>query len=93
MTITQETKKESWDRIKPNKSTRQDIVLAILIKWTTFPEPVAMTAEDIAYRMGREIYTIRPRLTELLQAGKIRSVSKKMSLKTGKKIALYQPCT
>ncbi len=90
MTITNQTRRESWKTVKPTIKTRQDAVLETLTRLTCFPEPLAVTAEKIADQMGVNIYTIRPRLTELMQAGKVKAISKIQSPVTGKRIARYQ---
>ena len=66
MKPTLETRKEAHEFIKPLKNTRQTSILSAMGNDT-------LTAREIAYRMGfgDDLNKVRPRITELVEQGKI----------------------
>ena len=51
--------------------------------------PGGLTADELATKMGREPYVVRPRLTELKSAGLVVTVDRRVSARTGKRIAVW----
>lgn len=89
MSITEETRRESYESVKPNAQRRRQIILEILGERK-------MTATEIAevlYQKGITPYYERnfaaPRLTELKEEGKVITVGKKYCDKTGRMIAVW----
>lgn len=89
MSITEETRRESYETIKPVSSKRRQIILDIL-------GDTEMTANEIAealYEKGLTPFYERnfaaPRLTELKAEGKVKTVGKKHCTKTGRMAALW----
>lgn len=85
MTTTVETRREAYAGILPGLFDSRQSVLAALQD-----DPSGMTAEDVAESVGKPAYQVRPRLTELLQAGRIRVIGKRQSPHTGRNIAVFQ---
>ena len=88
MTTTTETRRESYERILPGLLDSRASVLAAL-----YDSPGGLTAEDVSEYIGKPSYQVRPRLTELLQAGQIHVVGKRMSETTGRNIAVFRITT
>jgi signal recognition particle subunit SEC65 len=89
MGITDETRRESYENIKPVSSKRRQMILEIL-------GDREMTANEIAealYEKGLTPFYERnfaaPRLTELKADGKVKTVGKKFCGKTGRMIAVW----
>ena len=79
--ITADCRVESLYRL--NKKTRQLDILGVLT------EP--MTAREIAGRLGfTDLNTVKPRLTELRDAGIVEVVGKKKDPITGRKASVYR---
>ena len=90
MSITQETRRESYDAVKPTSQQRRVIILEIL-------GDREMTANEIAetlYSKGITPFYERnfaaPRLTELKAEGRVEVVGKRLCGKTGRKIAVWK---
>lgn len=84
MSITTETRRASYETIKPCKSQRhQQIVEAII-------EHGPMTVDELMDRLGySDPNRIRPRLTELAQAGALCTIGKRKSRRSGKLVAVW----
>ena len=89
MSITEETRRESYKTIKPDAQRRRQVILEIL-------GDREMTATEIAeelYKKGITPFYERnfaaPRLTELKAEGKVKTVGKKYCEKTGRMIAIW----
>ena len=94
MSITKETRRESYHAVKPTVNERQQAVLQIL------RECGAMTAREVAAELHRRGVTptnernfTAPRLTELCVAGLVRVVGKKICDKTGRNVAVWEVTT
>ena len=90
MSITEETRRESHEAVKPTAGQRRAVILNIL-------GDREMTANEIAetlYAKGITPFYERnfaaPRLTELKAEGKVKTVGKKLCPKTGRKIAVWK---
>jgi predicted ArsR family transcriptional regulator len=90
MSITNETRRESYEAVKPTAHQRRAVILEIL-------GDREMTANEIAeilYLGGVTPHYERnfaaPRLTELKAAGKVKTVGKRLCPKTGRKIAVWK---
>ena len=89
MNITEETRRESYETVKPDAQRRRQTILEIL-------GDRELTATEIAealYQKGITPFYERnfaaPRLTELKEEGKVVTVGKKYCAKTGRKIAIW----
>jgi len=89
MSITNETRRESYESVKPDTQRRRQVILGIL-------GDREMTATEIAeelYQKGITPFYERnfaaPRLTELKADGKVKTVGKKYCGKTGRMIAVW----
>lgn len=84
-TISEETRRESYDEIILNEPVRQEQILEAL------SDGVQMTARELAEKLG---YTERnytaPRLTELKHKGLVRVVGKKKDEATGRSVGVYE---
>ena len=92
MTITDETRRESYEAIKPDAAARRRVILEILT------ERGEMTAREIAAELHRRGITptdernySAPRLTELKAAGQIEATGKKICDRTGRSVAVWAP--
>ncbi len=84
--ISAENRRDSHEQVLKFVPDRRRAVLEVLVK-----HPLGLTAEQVAAILGLEVYWVRPRLTELLQAGQLKVVGKVLSKTTGKKISVYAP--
>jgi predicted HTH transcriptional regulator len=90
MSIPKDTRRESYEAVKPTINSRQETVLSIL------KERGEMTAQEIAdelFRRGITPTTERnfaaPRLTELYEAGLIEPVGKKTNKNTRRTVTIW----
>lgn len=88
--ITHETRRESYDAILETLNSRQEIVYRELEKYPR------LTANEIAARLWEKglIRTpdrnyVHPRLTEMVQDGRVATVGKRTCSISGKKCAVY----
>jgi len=89
MNITEETRRESYHAIQPAAQRRREIILEVL-------SDKEMTATEIAemlYARGDTPYYERnfaaPRLTELKNDGKVKTVGKRFCEKTRRMVAVW----
>lgn len=89
MSITDQTRRESYETVKPDTKRRRQMILEIL-------GDREMTANEIAealYENGITPFYERnfaaPRLTELKNEGKVITIGKKYCTKTGRMIAVW----
>lgn len=71
MAINQETRRESYEETNKKVVTVSHEIFNILL----FDGP--LTAFQVAALANRPVYTVRPRLTEMLKAGKIKAIGKR----------------
>lgn len=93
MDIPKETRRESYETVKPTVQQRQSAVLEILEEYRE------MTAQEVADELYRRGYTLSgernfsaPRLTELRDAGKVEAIGKKLCSKTGRNVTVWAVC-
>jgi repressor of nif and glnA expression len=89
--VTQETRRESYEVIKQDAAARRRVILEILTE-----NENGMTAREIAGELHRRGITptdernySAPRLTELYQAGKIKTTGKKPCPQTGRNVTVW----
>lgn len=93
MKITEETRKQSYEEIKPKKEMRYDLILDRLDRPKTAKE---LAVELFKYGLIQtdERNQTAPRLTELVQKGIVKTLpNKKICQYTGKWVALYEKIT
>lgn len=73
----------SFEQTKPEIGSRQKEVLDILIEHSPY------TAWEISDILGRPVYQVRPRLTELEKQGKVMVGGTKFQERTQRKESLY----
>lgn len=82
MAITSETRRESFE--KTDRATRRSIILAAL-------GDEELTARELLSRIGfNDMNFVRPRLTELMQAGKVETVGKKYDPETERNVTIFR---
>jgi hypothetical protein len=91
MSITAQTRRESYDYIIPTIDTRQNMIMEVLQQ-----APDGMTAREVAnklYSLGVTSIIERnfaaPRLTELRDQGKIETIGKIKCPETGRNVAVW----
>lgn len=95
-TNTMETRRESYEAIKPKRTDRRNLILEIL-------GSRQMTASEITEELLAKGYIkyydrnfVAPRLTELKEAGIVETVGKRLCKRTNKNVAVWarreQPC-
>lgn len=67
-----QTRNESWDRIQSVLSERQAEVYQLLRA-----APAGLTAWQIAHKLDRPVYVVRPRLTELKKGVFVHAIGKR----------------
>ena len=81
-TITEQTRFASY-LLRPTTSRRFDIMKVLGHR--------EMTARQIAYALGfQDLNAVRPRLTELMQEGKIEVVRKQKDRSTNRSVAVWK---
>lgn len=80
MSIAIKNRREAYERIKPKRPNRKDMILEVL----TAGDPGGMTADEIGEQLVRDGRILennpnftRPRLTELKEEGKVEVVGKR----------------
>ena len=80
MSVTQETRREAYR----NRPTRNAVILDALGR-------EELTAREIAYRLGfTDLNAVKPRLTEMKEAGILIADKKTLDTVTGRKVALWR---
>lgn len=79
-----ETRRESYERILPETADRRREVLDLLRA-----NPGGLTADELARKLCRQSYRIRPRVTELYKAGLVVAIGKRVSEDSGRMIAVW----
>lgn len=75
---------ESYQKTKPDISTRRKEILRALGIFD-------MTAREIAYKLNyKDLNAVKPRLTELVQAGLVEVVGKRFDEMTQRKVSVYR---
>ena len=90
MSITEETRRESYRAITPTTKQRKDLILAILC------ERGPMTSQEVACELHKRGYTptyernfAAPRMTELKEDGEIEVIGKKLCFISGRNVAVW----
>ena len=85
MNITVETRREAHNFVKPLKNTRQTDIISAMGNDT-------LTAREIAIKMGfgEDMNKVRPRLTELVEKGKIKVVELRCCPVTQRRVAVFK---
>ena len=82
MNISEECRLEAWFNCEPQKRCR-----AILEAMGD----EEMTARQIAYKLGfYDLNAVKPRLSEMVQAGKVEVIGKKKDYKTGRTVSIFK---
>lgn len=90
--ITEETRRQNYEEIKPKRPVRYDQIIYILRK-----SPEGMTAKEIAVELynlklipSSERNFVSPRLTELVKKEKVRVVGERVCKYTNRKVAVFE---
>ena len=90
--ITEETRKESYEKIRPKQQIRYDQIIYILRE-----NPKGMTAKEIAVELfnlklipSTERNFVSPRLTELVDKGKVEVIGKRVCQYSKRKVAVFK---
>lgn len=83
--ITRNTRRQSYDEIQPELGHREAEVYDLLLKHTH-----GLTAWEIAGILKREVYTVRPRLTNLKEKGLIQATGTRWQDRTNRSEAIWQ---
>lgn len=83
--IPAETQRQSWTETQADLGTRRRDVLDLF-----FERKDGWTAWEVAERLERPVYVVRPRISELSKLGLLVPVGKKRSRFTGKLEALWR---
>lgn len=82
--ILEQCQMESCQKTKPDISTRRKEILKAL-------DIFDMTAREIAYKLNyKDLNAVKPRLTELVQAGLVEVVGKRFDEMTQRKVSVYR---
>lgn len=83
--ITEETRNESF--LKTDRATRRSVILAAL-------GDEELTARELLSRIGfNDMNFVRPRLTELMQSGKVEAAGKKWDKITERNVTVFRRVT
>lgn len=89
MSITEETRRESYETVKPSTSKRRQMILDILGNGEMTANEIAEALHEKGITPFYERNFAAPRLTELKADGKVKVVGKKYCAKTGRMAALW----
>lgn len=89
MNITQETRRAAYDGIQDKAQKRRDLILMILKHGPATAEEITAELHTHDFVPYFDMNFVRPRLTELCRAGKIKPVGKRISERTGKQTAVW----
>ena len=82
--LTFECRRESYQKIEATAPDERARVLAVI------SEGQGMTAEQISKALNKPTYQVRPRITELCQAGLVHAVGKAWSETTKRNISIFK---
>lgn len=84
MSITKQTRRESYDKIKPERKLRHQVIL------DAWEGP--MTAREICRKLGygSDLNMVRPRITELVQSGHLVESGEKYDIATDRNVAAWR---
>lgn len=83
--ITEETRNESF--LKTDRATRRSVILAAL-------GDEELTARELLSRIGfNDMNFVRPRLTELMQSGRVEAAGKKWDKITERNVTVFRRVT
>lgn len=85
MEITSETRRESYETTLETADTERAKVFSIIVAAGVD----GLTAEEVATKLSKPPYQVRPRITELKKAGRIWAIGKKLSPSTNRNIAVF----
>jgi hypothetical protein len=85
MGIAQQTRLQSWNEVQLHLGFSQNEVLSIVKKY-----PNGVGPWTVAAILGRPVYQIRPRFTELAELGFISEIGKNYSTPTRKPETVYR---
>jgi hypothetical protein len=95
MSITDETKRDSYEKILYNLSNRQEEIY-IYLKMSAYSK-VGLTASELAYMMHRDGYFptsdrnfVHPRLNEMVELGMVEIIGKRQCEITNRKVSVYR---
>lgn len=84
MNVTTETRRAAHEDIKPAKNARYQQIMEAII------EHGPMTVDELMMVLGyQDPNQVRPRLTELTQAGALCTIGKRRSRRSGKMVAVW----
>ncbi len=89
-TITQETRREAHEAIKPQKAIRRAQVLEVMGGGSYTVDEVIDLMMERGYLRYPDRNSVAPRLTELMQLGHVKVSGKRKSGKTGKTVSVYR---
>ena len=82
MSITYETRRES--NIITDKNTRQEIIMGCFRHFGN------MTARECGKKLGyNDLNSVKPRITELCEQGKLKAINKVYDIETGRNVAVF----
>ena len=82
--ILEQCQMESYQKTKPDISTRRKEILKAL-------DIFDMTAREIAYKLNyKDLNAVKPRLTEMVHAGMVEVVGKRFDEMTQRKVSVYR---
>ncbi len=88
--ITHETRREAHEAIKPQKAMRRAQVLEVMGDGSYTVDEVIDLMMERGYLRYPDRNSVAPRLTELMQLGKVTVSGKRKSGKTGKNVSVYR---
>ena len=84
MSITVETRQAAHEKIKPQKECRRQQIIEAITEYGP------MTVDELMDRLGyHDPNRVRPRLTELTQAGALCTIGKRRSRRSRKMVAVW----
>ena len=84
MSVTTETRRAAHEEIKPQKEPRRQQIIEAITEYGP------MTVDELMDKLGyHDPNQVRPRLTELTQAGALHTIGKRTSRRSGKMVAVW----
>ena len=90
MDIAQETRRNSYEQISLVANIRKKLILGVLSEYGELTaQEIAITLFSRGHIPSDERNFTAPRITELCKDGRVKSVDKKLCVKTGRKVTVW----
>lgn len=90
--IPKQTRREAHELVKPTKAQRYEQILEVMGDGEFTVDEVIDLMMERRYLRYPDRNSVAPRLTEMMQSGRVKITGKRKSGKTGKTVSVYRRC-